>query len=112
MYRNSKGYRLGDEFRYDGYIMYQLTSEVALEMQLQGMIQGKRDGEAEEVVAGRGHLTNDASKGYMSPVWDPEQSGKHRICRRGNRSLRHHYRGDRLRYDYCRQRGDRQYPHR
>jgi hypothetical protein len=77
MYDNNKGYRLGNEIRYDLYAMQQFSEKLVGEILLEGRHTSNIVGELNEAEAGLGHMSNNPAMGYMSPLWDPSNSGQH-----------------------------------
>jgi len=77
LYDNSRDYRLGDEFRLDGYLMYQLRYDFLLQAQLNGAWQDSIRGEMDVARDGSsGHVTQgDPSSPYTTPLWDPDHYG-------------------------------------
>jgi len=78
-YDNREGYRLGDEFRYDLYLMHQPRYDLVLEFQLNGWWGEGIDGERDEVERGVGHQLSDPQRPYMTPLWDPHSYGGNRL---------------------------------
>ena len=77
LYDNKRDYRLGDEFRLDGYAMYQFRPDWLVQAQLNGHYQGRIDGEMDQYSDGRsGHVMqgNPASPA-ATPLWDPDNYG-------------------------------------
>ena len=71
LYDNKRDYRLGDEFRLDGYAMYQFKPDWLLQAQLNGHYQGRIDGEMDQFRDGRsGHVMpgSPASPATTPPV--------------------------------------------
>ncbi len=79
--KNSRDYALGDELNYDIYFMRQLSYNFLLHFQLNGKQWGKIKGEMNEAVTGAsGRSTkNDGSSAYMTPSWDPNNYGGHKV---------------------------------
>ncbi len=80
-YNNSRDYRLGDEFRYDLYAMYQFRYDALVQVQLNGKVWGRIRGEMDEARTGAsGRATQgDPNSNYMTPLWDPDNYGGHKI---------------------------------
>ncbi len=78
---NKRGYRLGNRTQVDGYLMYQPHYAFVLYGELNGDWQARIHGEMDEAVSGAsGHATQgSASSPYMTPLWDPANSGKSRL---------------------------------
>ena len=82
LYDNDRDYRLGDEFRLDGYLMYQLRYDFLLQAQLNGSWQDGIGGEmdaAQDGSSGR-VVQGDPSSPYMTPLWDPDNYGGTRLA--------------------------------
>ncbi len=75
LYDNHRGYRLGNELRYDIYGMYQLSHDLLAELQLNGRHSGRIHGQRDDIAGGVGHVMNDPSKPFMSPLFDADNSG-------------------------------------
>lgn len=75
LYDNSRGYHLGDELRYDAYAMFQLTYDLVAEVQLNGRHNGHIRGQRDDIKQGVGHVMNDPTKPFMSPLFDGDNSG-------------------------------------
>jgi len=75
---NKRGYHLGNRAKLDAYAMYQPHYAVLVYGQLNGEWQGSIRGEADEALSGAsGHATQGlASSPYMTPLWDPANTGK------------------------------------
>ncbi len=76
-YRNRRGYRLGDRYRIDAYLMHQPIYDFLWQVQGHAMWSRAIRGQADEARSGRsGHATQgDAASPYMSPLWDPRNYG-------------------------------------
>jgi len=81
LYDNDRDYRLGDEFRLDGYIMHQFRPDLLVQAQLNGRYQGKIDGEMDEYADGRsGHaMQGNPASPPMTPLWDTDNYGGREI---------------------------------
>ena len=77
LYDNDRDYRLGNEFRFDLYGMYQFRYDLVGQVQLNGNHLGKIRGEMDESkTGGSGHVTkNDFSSPFMSPLWETDNYG-------------------------------------
>lgn len=80
-YENSRDYRLGDEYRYDLYGMYQFRYDTLVQLQINGKYQGEIKGEMDEFRTGlSGRSTQgDPSSPLMTPLWNAENYGGHKI---------------------------------
>jgi Putative MetA-pathway of phenol degradation len=80
-YNNDEGYRLGDRFRYDLYLMYLLGHHLVTEAQLAGYWQDRIHGVMKAEASGEaGHVTvGDPSSAYKMPGWDPANYGGHAL---------------------------------
>lgn len=80
-YDNKRDYRLGNEFRYDLYGMYQFRYDLVGHIQLNGHYWGKIGGEMDEAKDGTsGRSTKgDPASTYMTPLWDTGNYGGHKI---------------------------------
>ena len=78
---NKRGYRLGNRTQVDGYLMYQPHYAFVLYGELNGDWTGRIHGEADEALSGAsGHATQgSATSPYMTPLWDPANSGKSQL---------------------------------
>jgi len=77
LYENKHDYRLGDEFRLDGYAMYQFRPDWLVQAQLNGHYQGTIKGEMDQYADGSsGHVMpgNPASP-PATPLWDTDAYG-------------------------------------
>ncbi len=76
-YKNSRDYSLGDEFRLDTYAMYQMRYDLVAQIQLNGRVWGKIDGEMDEAISGASGriVKGDPTSGYTTPRWDPDHYG-------------------------------------
>jgi hypothetical protein len=77
LYDNKRDYRLGDEFRLDGYAMYQFKPNWLLQAQLNGEYKGDIDGEMNQFKNGRsGHvMQGNANSPAATPLWDTGNYG-------------------------------------
>jgi hypothetical protein len=82
VYDNARDYRLGDEFRYDFYGMYQFRYDMLTYLQLNGRWWGKINGEMDEAKSGAsGHMMQgNPDSPIMTPLWDPDNYGGHRVA--------------------------------
>ena len=81
LYDNRRDYRLGDEFRLDGYAMYQFRPDWLVQAQLNGHYQGTIKGEMDQYADGSsGHVVpgNPASP-PATPLWDTDNYGGTRL---------------------------------
>ena len=78
---NSRDYRLGDEFRYDLYTMYQFRYDAVLDLQLNGRHRGEIRGEMDEASDGSSGraMQGNAASNYATPLWDPDNYGGDKI---------------------------------
>jgi hypothetical protein len=76
-YDNDRDYRLGDHYRLDAYLMYQLRYDWVFEFQLNGEWQGRIRGEADESRTGAsGHaVQGNPGSPFMTPLWDTSNYG-------------------------------------
>jgi hypothetical protein len=77
LYDNKRDYRLGNEFRLDGYAMYQFRPDWLVQAQLNGHYQSDIDGEMDQFSDGRsGHVVpgNPVSPA-TTPLWDTRNYG-------------------------------------
>ncbi|MEJ2684224.1 MAG: transporter [Candidatus Sulfobium sp.] len=81
LYDNSRDYRLGDEFRYDVWGMYQFRYDLLAQLQLNGKSWGKIHGMMDESATGAsGHVTQgDPSSPFTTPLWDPSNYGGNQL---------------------------------
>jgi hypothetical protein len=81
LYDNHRGYRLGDEFHYDLYGMYQFRYDLVGELQLNGVWQGRIRGQMDAAASGTsGHVVQgNPSSPFSTPLWDPRHYGGHRL---------------------------------
>ncbi|MFQ5464446.1 MAG: transporter [Thermodesulfobacteriota bacterium] len=81
-YENPRDYRLGDEYRYDLYGMYQFRHDALVQLQINGKYQGGVKGEMDEFRTGASGrvVQGDAASGFMTPLWDPANYGGHKIA--------------------------------
>jgi len=80
-YKNSRDYRLGDEFRYDLYAMSQFRYNTLLQVQINGKYEGSIRGEMDELrtgLSGRA-VQGEAGSFIMTPLWDEKNYGGHKI---------------------------------
>lgn len=77
LYDNKRDYRLGDEFRVDGYLMKQFTHNLLGQVQLNYEYKGKIDGEMDEFTSGdSGHaMQGMAASPAMTPLWETDNYG-------------------------------------
>jgi len=77
LYDNKRDYRLGDEFRLDGYAMYQFKPNWLLQAQLNGEYKGDIDGEMNQFADGRsGHvMQGNSDSPAATPLWDTDNYG-------------------------------------
>jgi hypothetical protein len=77
LYDNKRDYRLGDEFRLDGYAMYQFKPNWLLQVQLNGEYKGDIDGEMNQFANGRsGHaMQGNPNSPATTPLWDTDNYG-------------------------------------
>ncbi len=75
---NKRGYRLGDRGQLDAYLMYQPHVAWVLYGALNGDWQDNIHGEADEAITGASGRAakNNPNSPYMTPLWDPANSGK------------------------------------
>jgi len=80
-YENSRDYRLGDEYRFDLYTMYQIRYDTVLQLQLNTVYRGKIRGEMDEAVSGTsGRATQGSGASpYMTNLWDPDNYGGKKV---------------------------------
>jgi len=80
-YENARDYRLGNEYRYDIYGMYQFRYDALLQLQLNGKYQGSIKGEMDELRTGlSGRATHgDPASALMTPLWDASNYGGHTV---------------------------------
>ncbi len=78
---NKRGYRLGNRTQVDAYLMYQPQVAWVVYGELNGDWQGRIHGEADEALSGAsGHaMQGMASSPYMTPLWDPANTGKQQL---------------------------------
>lgn len=81
LHDNDRDYRLGNEFRFDLYGMYQLRHDLVVQLQLNGSRSSSIRGEMDEASTGvSGHATkNDAGSPFMTPLWDTDNYGGRKI---------------------------------
>jgi len=77
LYDNSRDYRLGDEFRLDGYAMYQFRHDLLAQVQLNAEYKGKIDGVMDEYATGAsGHaMQGNTASPPMTPLWETDNYG-------------------------------------
>jgi hypothetical protein len=77
LYDNKRDYRLGDEFRLDGYAMYQFKPNWLVQVQLNGEYKGDIDGEMNQFKNGRsGHvMQGNPDSPAATPLWDTDNYG-------------------------------------
>jgi len=78
---NSRGYHLGNRSQLDAYLMYQPHYALLLYAQINADWLDRIRGEADEARSGAsGRATkNVATSAYMTPLWDPANSGKKQL---------------------------------
>lgn len=80
IYDNEQGYRRAQELRYDFYAMKQVHDKVVVHAQLNGWYEGKFSDEAYDVrVSGAGHNALSTSNNLISPLFDPDNYGGHKL---------------------------------
>jgi hypothetical protein len=81
LYDNKRDYRLGDEFRLDGYAMYQFKPNWLVQAQLNGEYKGEIDGTMDQFKDGRsGHVMQGNSiSPAATPLWDTDNYGGTRL---------------------------------
>jgi hypothetical protein len=77
LYDNKRDYRLGDEFRLDGYLMYQFRPDWLVQVQLNGHYQGDIDGVMDQFTDGRsGHAIQGVpASPAATPLWETDNYG-------------------------------------
>jgi outer membrane putative beta-barrel porin/alpha-amylase len=81
VYNNDQGYRRGSELRYDFYAMHQVHSKVVLLGELQGWYEGTFNREPYRGrILGEGHAGGTPSGGFLSPLFDPQNYGGHKLA--------------------------------
>lgn len=77
LYDNKRDYHLGDEFRLDGYAMYQFKPNWLVQAQLNGEYKGEIDGEMNQFTDGRsGHvMQGNPNSPAATPLWDTNAYG-------------------------------------
>ncbi|MGD2138229.1 MAG: transporter [Gammaproteobacteria bacterium] len=77
LYENKRDYRLGDEFRLDGYLMYQFSPAWLVQAQLNGHYQGEIGGEMDAYADGdSGHAVQGvATSPAATPLWETDNYG-------------------------------------
>jgi hypothetical protein len=81
LYDNSKDYRLGDEFRYDLWGMYQFRYDLLAQLQLNGKSWGKIRGMMDESATGASGrvIQGDPTSPFSTPLWDPDNYGGNQL---------------------------------
>ncbi len=81
LHDNDRDYRLGNEFRFDLYGMYQFRYDLVAQIQLNGRYWEKIRGEMDESTTGlSGHATkNDPASPFMTPLWFTENYGGRKL---------------------------------
>jgi hypothetical protein len=80
VYDNDQGYHRGQEFRYDFYAMKQIHDRVVAEVQLNGTYEGSFSDEPfRGRVNGEGHRNFDPNQPFLSPLFDPNNYGGHKL---------------------------------
>ena len=81
VYDNEQGYHRGQEFRYDFYAMKQVHDNWVLQAQLNGWYEGSFSREPfNGRVNGEGHTNKVAGNPFLSPVFDPQNYGGHKMA--------------------------------
>ncbi len=77
LYDNKRDYRLGDEFRLDGYLMRQFSHNLLGQVQLNAEYKGDIDGVMDEFASGAsGHaIQGNAGSPAMTPLWETDNYG-------------------------------------
>jgi len=77
LYDNKRDYRLGDEFRLDGYAMYQFRHDLLAQVQLNAEYKGKIGGVMDTYASGAsGHaVQGTAASPPMTPLWETADYG-------------------------------------
>ena len=79
LYDNKRDYRLGDEFRLDGYAMYQFRPDWLVQAQLNGHYQGDIGGEMDQFTDGRSGNAPGGMGLPTTPLWDTDNYGGTRL---------------------------------
>ena len=80
VYDNDQGYHRGQEFRYDMYLMRQVSNRVVFQAQLNGKYEGSYSDEPfSGRVNGEGHRNFDPNQPFLSPLFDPHNYGGHQL---------------------------------
>ncbi|MFQ5480155.1 MAG: transporter [Thermodesulfobacteriota bacterium] len=81
LYENSRGYRLGHQYRYDLYAMYQFRYNTLVQFQINGRYQNSIKGQMDELHTGQSGraVQGDAASPIMTPLWDEDNYGGHKI---------------------------------
>ncbi len=81
LYDNKRDYRLGNEFHYDLYGMYQVRHDFLWQAQINGRYQGKIRGAMDEVTTGASGrvIPGDPNSPLATPQWDTDHYGGHQI---------------------------------
>ena len=81
VYDNEQGYHRGQEFRYDFYAMKQVHDNWVLQAQLNGWVEGSFSREPfNGRVNGEGHTNKVAGNPFLSPLFDPQNYGGHKMA--------------------------------
>jgi outer membrane putative beta-barrel porin/alpha-amylase len=81
VYDNDQGYRRGSELRYDLYVMHQVHPRWVLLGELQGWYEGTFSREPYRGrVRGEGHAGGTPSGGFLTPLFDPQNYGGHKLA--------------------------------
>ncbi len=81
LHDNDRNYRLGNEFRFDLYSMYQPRHDFVAQVQLNGSYWKKIRGEMDEAVSGASGrvIQNDSRSPYMTPMWNTDNYGGRKL---------------------------------
>lgn len=81
LYDNKRDYRLGDEFRLDGYAMYQFRHNWLAQVQLNGHYQDDIGGEMDDFEDGSAGrvIPGDPTSPPATPLWDTDNYGGTRL---------------------------------
>ncbi len=81
VYDNEQGYHRGQELRYDLYAMKQVHDNWVVHTQLNGWYEGQFSREPYEGrVNGEGHNSFNPNSGFLSPLFDPQNYGGHKLA--------------------------------
>jgi len=81
VYNNDQGYRRGSELTYDFFVMRQVHPRWVLLGELQGWYEGTFNREPYRGrVLGQGHAGGVPSGGFLSPLFDPQNYGGHKVA--------------------------------